>query len=145
MNPIFADLPTTVFEVMSALARETGAVIISARAPGRSGPGGRRAKAAEAVDGGLEPVPADDGAARAALERSPGTTPAGRGSISTRNTEIMVTSGATEALAGALMALIEPGDEVVLFEPMYDALPAAGAPGRRRAALRHPGRRRTSG
>jgi N-succinyldiaminopimelate aminotransferase len=32
-----------------------------------------------------------------------------------------VTSGATEALAGALMALIEPGDEVVLFEPMYDA------------------------
>ncbi len=33
----------------------------------------------------------------------------------------MVTSGATEALAGALMALIEPGDEVVLFEPMYDA------------------------
>ncbi len=35
--------------------------------------------------------------------------------------EIMVTSGATEALAGALLALIEPGDEVVLFEPMYDA------------------------
>ena len=36
-------------------------------------------------------------------------------------TEVMVTSGATEALAGALLALIEPGDEVVLFEPMYDA------------------------
>ncbi len=35
--------------------------------------------------------------------------------------EIMVTSGATEALAGALLALIEPGDEVVLFQPMYDA------------------------
>jgi aspartate/methionine/tyrosine aminotransferase len=35
--------------------------------------------------------------------------------------EVMVTSGATEALAGALLALIEPGDEVVLFEPMYDA------------------------
>jgi aspartate/methionine/tyrosine aminotransferase len=33
----------------------------------------------------------------------------------------MVTSGATEALAGALMALVAPGDEVVLFEPMYDA------------------------
>ncbi len=32
-----------------------------------------------------------------------------------------MTSGATEAIAGALMALIEPGDEVVLFEPMYDA------------------------
>ena len=36
-------------------------------------------------------------------------------------TEVMVTSGATEALAGALLALIEPGDEVVLFQPMYDA------------------------
>ena len=35
--------------------------------------------------------------------------------------EVMVTSGATEALAGALLAIIEPGDEVVLFEPMYDA------------------------
>jgi aspartate/methionine/tyrosine aminotransferase len=35
--------------------------------------------------------------------------------------EIMVTSGATEAIAGALMALVAPGDEVVLFEPMYDA------------------------
>ena len=33
----------------------------------------------------------------------------------------MVTSGATEAMAGALLALIEPGDEVVLFQPMYDA------------------------
>ena len=33
----------------------------------------------------------------------------------------MVTSGATEALAGALLALIEPGDEVVLFQPIYDA------------------------
>src|SRR3954462_14417835 len=35
--------------------------------------------------------------------------------------EVMVTSGATEALAGALLALGEPGDEVVLFEPLYDA------------------------
>jgi aspartate/methionine/tyrosine aminotransferase len=35
--------------------------------------------------------------------------------------EVMVTSGATEALAGALLALVEAGDEVVLFEPMYDA------------------------
>ena len=37
------------------------------------------------------------------------------------DSEVMVTSGATEAIAGALMALITPGDEVVLFEPMYDA------------------------
>src|SRR5215470_2134362 len=40
--------------------------------------------------------------------------------------EVTITSGATEALAAALLAVIEPGDEVVLFEPMYDAyLPMA--------------------
>jgi N-succinyldiaminopimelate aminotransferase len=49
------------------------------------------------------------------------------------DSEIMITSGATEALAGALMALIKPGDEVVLFQPMYDAylplvLRAGGVP-----------------
>jgi aspartate/methionine/tyrosine aminotransferase len=37
------------------------------------------------------------------------------------STEVMVTSGATEALAGAILGIVEPGDEVVLFEPMYDA------------------------
>ncbi len=47
--------------------------------------------------------------------------------------EVMITSGATEAIVGALLALIEPGDEVVLFEPMYDAylplvLRAGGVP-----------------
>ena len=45
----------------------------------------------------------------------------------------MITSGATEAIAGALMALIKPGDEVVLFQPLYDAylplvLRAGGVP-----------------
>jgi aspartate/methionine/tyrosine aminotransferase len=47
--------------------------------------------------------------------------------------EVMITSGATEAIAGALMALIKPGDEVVLFQPLYDAylplvLRAGGVP-----------------
>jgi N-succinyldiaminopimelate aminotransferase len=47
----------------------------------------------------------------------------------------MVTSGATEALAGALMALVRPGDEVVLFEPMYDAyLPLVRRAGGRSAS-----------
>ena len=44
----------------------------------------------------------------------------------------MVTSGATEALAACLLGLIEPGDEVVLFEPLYDCyLPMVRAGGRR--------------
>src|SRR3954463_1651155 len=36
------------------------------------------------------------------------------------DTEVLVTTGATEAIAGALLALCEPGDEVVTFEPYYD-------------------------
>jgi aspartate/methionine/tyrosine aminotransferase len=37
------------------------------------------------------------------------------------DTEVMITSGATEAIAGAILALVEPGDEVILFQPFYDA------------------------
>jgi aspartate/methionine/tyrosine aminotransferase len=120
MNPIFADLPTTVFEVMSRLARETGAVNLGQGFPDDPGPEDVRRKAAEAVVEGWNQYPPMMGlpelrTAIAAhyrhwqsLELDP-------------ESEIMVTSGATEALAGALLALIRPGDEVVLFEPMYDA------------------------
>ena len=120
MNPIFADLPTTVFEVMSRLARETGAVNLGQGFPDDPGPPDVRARAAEAVVEGWNQYPPMMGL------------PELRGAIAAHyrhwqgleldaEAEVMVTSGATEALAGALFALIEPGDEVVLFEPMYDA------------------------
>ena len=120
MNPIFANLPTSVFEVMSRLARETGRGQSRPGISRRSRPGGRRRKAAEAVRRRLEPVSADDGPARAA-RRGRGPLPALQGLDLDPDAEVMVTSGATEALAGALLALIEPGDEVVLFQPLYDA------------------------
>jgi len=50
-----------------------------------------------------------------------------RGHAYDPDTEILVTAGATEALAAALLALLEPGDEVVLFEPMYDSYAAGVA------------------
>jgi aspartate/methionine/tyrosine aminotransferase len=120
MNPIFADLPTTVFEVMSQLARETGAVNLGQGFPDDPGPLDVRERAAKAVIEGWNQYPPMMGL------------PELRTAIADHyrhwqglelgaETEVMVTSGATEALAGALMALIEPGDEVVLFEPMYDA------------------------
>ncbi len=120
MNPIFADLPTTVFEVMSALARETGAVNLGQGFPDDPGPADVRAKAAEAVVEGWNQYPPMMGLPelRGAIARHYARW---QGLDLDPDTEIMVTSGATEALAGALMALIEPGDEVVLFEPMYDA------------------------
>jgi aspartate/methionine/tyrosine aminotransferase len=120
MNPIFADLPTTVFEVMSRLARETGAVNLGQGFPDDPGPEDVRRKAAEAVVDGWNQYPPMMGlpelrAAVAAHYRH------WQGLELDPESEVMVTSGATEAIAGALMALIEPGDEVVLFEPMYDA------------------------
>jgi aspartate/methionine/tyrosine aminotransferase len=120
MNHIFSDLPVSVFEVMSRLAREHEAVNLGQGFPDAPGPEDVRRKAADAVMDGWNQYPPMLGLpelrqAVAAhykhwqgLELDP-------------DSEIMVTSGATEAIAGALMALIEPGDEVVLFQPLYDA------------------------
>ncbi|MEH3146876.1 MAG: aminotransferase [Methylobacterium frigidaeris] len=119
MNPIFSDLPTTVFEVMSALARETGAVNLGQGFPDDPGPEDVRARAAEAVIHGWNQYPPMMGLPE--LRDAVATHYARWQGLDLGPDEVMVTSGATEALAGALMALIEPGDEVVLFEPMYDA------------------------
>ena len=120
MNPIFSALQTSVFEVMSQLARETGAVNLGQGFPDDPGPEDVRRKAAEAVIDGWNQYPPMMGLPELrqavavhykhwqGLDLDP-------------DSEIMVTSGATEAIAGALMALVTPGDEVVLFEPMYDA------------------------
>ncbi len=120
MNSVFADIGASVFEIMSRLAREHGAVNLGQGFPDDPGPEDVRAKAAEAVLNGWNQYPPMLGLpelrqAVAAhyrrfqrLELDP-------------DAEVMVTSGATEALAGALLALIEPGDEVVLIQPMYDA------------------------
>jgi N-succinyldiaminopimelate aminotransferase len=120
MNPILADLPTTIFDVMSGLARELNAVNLGQGFPDDPGPLDVRQKAADAVLNGYNQYPPMMGlpelrqAIAAHYKRFQGTDldPA---------TEVMVTSGATEALAGALMAVLNPGDEVVLFQPMYDA------------------------
>ena len=120
MNPIFADLPTTVFEVMSRLARETGAVNLGQGFPDDPGPEDVRRKAAEAVVDGWNQYPPMMGVPelREAIAAHYGRW---QDLHLDADSEVMVTSGATEALAGALLALVEPGDEVVLFEPMYDA------------------------
>ncbi len=132
LNPIYARLPTTVFEVMSQLARAHGAINLGQGFPDDPGPLDVRRKAAEAVVDGWNQYPSMMGlpelraavAAHYAAWQGLDVDPEG---------EVMITSGATEALAAALFALIEPGDEVVLIQPLYDAyLPlverAGGAP-----------------
>ncbi|WP_428246091.1 aminotransferase [Ferrovibrio sp.] len=120
MNPIFADIPTTIFETMSRLAREHQAVNLGQGFPDDPGPLDVREKAAEAVVHGWNQYPPMMGipelrqAIAAHYKRF-------QGLDIDWETEVMVTSGATEALADALMAVLQPGDEVVLFQPMYDA------------------------
>ena len=132
MNRVFASLPTTIFEVMSRLAATHGAVNLGQGFPDSLGPEDVRRKAADALMDGWNQYPPMMGlpelrrAIAAHYFRF-------QGLALDPDSEVMVTSGATEALAGALLALIEPGDEVVLFQPMYDAylplvLRAGGVP-----------------
>eukprot|EP01037_Dinobryon_pediforme_P009455 gene9455-9535_t len=131
MNPVFEQLPTTIFEVMSRLAAEHKAVNLGQGFPDDPGPLDVREKAAEAVLFGWNQYPPMMGLPelRSAIAAHYGRFQ----QLDLDVSEIMVTSGATEAIAGALLALISPGDEVVLFQPMYDAylplvLRAGGVP-----------------
>lgn len=132
MNPIFANIETSVFEVMSRLAREHDAVNLGQGFPDDPGPEDVRKKAAEAVISGWNQYPPMMGLPelrRAVADHYKHW----QGLYLDPETEVMITSGATEAIAGAMLALIEPGDEVVLFQPLYDAylplvLRAGGVP-----------------
>ncbi len=119
MNPVYARMGTTIFEAMSARARETGAINLG-----------------QGFADGRGPEPLLEAAARAVLEKS-NQYPPMAGLIELRQAvadhyarhqglnlaaeEVIVTSGATEALAAAILATVEPGDEVICFQPLYDA------------------------
>ncbi len=118
-NTVFSGLGTTVFEVMSRLAIEHGSINLGQGFPDEEGPLDIREKAARALMEGPNQYPPMMGvpelrqAVAAHNERFYGLDVDWR-------TEVMITSGATEALADSLFGLIEPGDEVVLIEPLYD-------------------------
>src|SRR5512142_3185362 len=119
-NPILANLPNTIFEEMSGLARELGAVNLGQGFPDHPGPEAIRAKAADAVLNGYNQYPPMAGLPelRQAVAAHYAKT---QGLDFAPLSEITVTSGATEALAAAFLGLIQPGDEVVLFQPLYDS------------------------
>lgn len=120
MHPVFAYLPTTVFEVMSRLAREHDAINLGQGFPDDPGPEDVRRKAAEAAISGWNQYPPMMGLPE--LRQAVAKHYAHWQKLALDpDSEIMITSGATEALTGALLALIEPGDEVVLFQPLYDS------------------------
>ena len=119
-NPVFAGLPTTIFTVMSGLATQHGAINLGQGFPDNAGPEDVRAKAAEALMSGsnqyppMQGIPALREAVAEHYRRFHGV------ALDWRS-EVIVTSGATEALASAIMGLLAPGDEAVLLEPAYDS------------------------
>lgn len=119
-HPVFANLPTTVFEEMSGLARELGAINLGQGFPDDPGPLAIRQKAADEVLNGYNQYPPMAGLPQL-REAVAGHYRRSQGLDLDWKTEVTVTSGATEALAATFLALVEPGDEVVVFQPVYDA------------------------
>jgi N-succinyldiaminopimelate aminotransferase len=117
---------TTIFAEMSALAAATDSVNLGQGFPDEPGPPEVLEAARRAIGTGHDQYPPGQGRPelRAAIARHHRRT---TGLEYDPDGEVLVTAGATEAITAALLALLEPGDEVVLFEPMYDSYAAAVA------------------
>jgi N-succinyldiaminopimelate aminotransferase len=121
-----APFTTTIFSEMSELAAATGSLNLGQGFPDTDGPGELARIAADAILAGRNQYPP-----------SPGI-PELRDAVAAHQlawyqlsydpeTEVLVTTGATEAIAASLLALCEPGDEVVMFEPSYDSYAACAS------------------
>ena len=119
MNPVYSKLGTTIFEAMSARARATGAVNLGQGFPDGRGPADVLQEAARALLGESNQYPPMAGLP--VLRQAVADHYAAHQGLDLAASEVIVTSGATEALAAAIFALVSPGDEVILFQPMYDA------------------------
>lgn len=127
LNRRLAEFGTTIFAEMSALAARTGAINLGQGFPDTDGPEEIREAAVRALRDGrgnqyppgpgvpeLRSAVADHQRDRYGLAYDP-------------DTEVLVTAGATEAIAASLLALVEPGDEVIALEPYYDSYAACVA------------------
>ncbi|MEU8061251.1 pyridoxal phosphate-dependent aminotransferase [Microbispora bryophytorum] len=117
---------TTVFATMTKLAVETGSINLGQGFPDTDGPERMLERAVEAVRSGLNQYPPGPGLPelrQAVAEHRKQW----YGLSYDPDGEVLVTVGATEAIAAAILALCEPGDEVVVFEPYYDSYAAAVA------------------
>ncbi|WP_327415311.1 pyridoxal phosphate-dependent aminotransferase [Streptomyces sp. NBC_01233] len=124
LNRRLDGLGTTIFAEMSALATATGAINLGQGFPDTDGPESVREAAVRALRDGrgnqyppgpgipeLRQAIADHQSRFYGLSLDP-------------DTEVLVTAGATEAIAATMLALLEPGDEVIAFEPFYDSYAA---------------------
>lgn len=111
---------TTVFAEMSALAARIGAVNLGQGFPDEDGPPAMLKAAQEAIADGVNQYP--PGIGIAPLRHAIAAQRQRRYGIDyDPDTEVLVTVGATEAIASAVIGLVEPGSEVLLIEPFYDS------------------------
>ena len=118
-NSLLSGIGTTIFTVMSALATEHNSINLGQGFPDTDGPADVLQAAADALRDGRNQYPPMPGV------------PELRQAVAAANrrfyglevdwaSEVVVTSGATEAITASLIAVLNPGDEVVLIEPLYD-------------------------
>jgi N-succinyldiaminopimelate aminotransferase len=139
LNRRLEGMGTTIFAEMSALATATESINLGQGFPDTDGPAEIAEAAVAAIRGGLgNQYPPGPGipelrlAVAAHQQRFYGLT-------YDPDVEVLVTAGATEAIAAAMLALLEPGDEVIAFEPFYDSYAACIAmAGARRVPLTLP-------
>ena len=118
-NALYAAMPATIFEHMSALCRQTGAINLGQGFPDDPPPPALTEAVTRAMTERSQQYPSSPGvpelrdAVAAFYARTQG--------LALTRDHVIVTSGATEALAAAILALTSPGDEVLLFQPAYDA------------------------
>ena len=129
-------LGTTIFTEMTALAQRTGAINLGQGFPDSDGPPAVIEAAVAALRGGANqyaPLPGVPALRDAVLRHQ-------REHYGLDPEDVLITFGATEAIASALLGLCNPGDEVILFEPYYDSYGAcvAFAGAQRRVVTLHP-------
>ncbi len=115
---------TTIFAEMSALALATGSVNLGQGFPDHDGPGFMLDAARQAIADGVNQYPPGRGIAplRQAIAAHARRH---QGLVYDPDTEVLVTTGATEALAATIQAYVDPGDEVIALEPFYDSYAAS--------------------
>lgn len=126
LNRALSGFTSTIFAEMSALAVATGSVNLGQGFPDFGGPPAMLERARQAIADGVNQYPPGAG------------TPELRGAIAAHqhrfygldvnpDNEVLVTAGATEAIAATMLGLLEPGDEVAMLEPYYDSYAATVA------------------
>lgn len=140
MNGRLVEFGTTIFAEMSALASATGAINLGQGFPDTDGPQEVADAAVAAIRSGHNQYPPGLGIADLRLAVAEHQKRF-YGLDYDPDTEVLITAGATEAIAAVMLSLLAPGDEVVLFEPYYDShiagIAMAGAE-RRLVTLRPP-------